>query len=83
MSATHGDLDAYTQLNAAAALVREYAGSQTSKALAELLDHLERSYLQDLRTVKPELLARVQTALLQVESLRKLIEGDPHTNGRY
>jgi hypothetical protein len=63
-------------LDEACSVVREFRGSQASLASIELLDALEKVYLQELRGVKPDGLIALQAYLAQIDKLRATLRGE-------
>jgi molecular chaperone GrpE (heat shock protein) len=63
----------------AAVELREFASSGAARAMVELLDALDRAYREDLLTVPPERLARLQGAAAQVRALRNVLTRDDDT----
>ncbi len=64
------------RLTDATLLVREYAGTDGSKAVLAMLDALAQSYLIDLVNVKPDGLVAIQAALKQVYAIRRVMDND-------
>jgi hypothetical protein len=56
--------------------VRQYAGSDASNAVIEMLDGLARSYLIDLVNVDVTGLVKLQAAIQQVYALRNVLAND-------
>lgn len=69
-SATHAKLIATSNV------MRQFAGSDASRAALELFDTLSASYCLELINVTPESLARVQSALKQVALLRSVFANE-------
>ena len=57
-------------------VVRQYAGSDCSRHVIEMLDALGQSYFHDLVDVTPEGLIKLQTALKQVYAIRSILANE-------
>ena len=57
-------------------VVREYAGTDGSRAMVAMLDALAQSYLIDLVSVNPDGLVAIQSALKQVYAIRNVLGND-------
>lgn len=64
-----------------AADVRECYGSAATKAVVALLREIEHHHLERLATISVDDLHKTQGKLAQTIALRKLLEGEAHTNG--
>lgn len=67
----------HNETRSACALVREYAGSTPSQAMAALLASMVAGYLLELAHAKPERVAPLQLVLAQLQALYGVITGEP------
>ena len=65
----------HLRIESAAADVRQFAGCDAYKTLMTMLDCTLSSYQQDLMTVTPEQLPRLQAAAAQVVAIRDVVAG--------
>jgi hypothetical protein len=72
----------YAGLEEAARTVREYCGSMPSRAFTELLNELEKVYLNELRSIAPDDLRARQACIRQIDALRRVLRGEDTTDGR-
>jgi hypothetical protein len=56
--------------------VRQYAGSDCSRAVIEMLDDLAKSYVLDLVNVDLDGLIKLQAAIKQVYAIRSVLADD-------
>lgn len=56
--------------------VRQYAGSDCSRYVIEMLDALAQSYVMDLVNVPVEGLIPLQSAIKQVYAIRSVLDND-------
>lgn len=56
--------------------VRQYAGSDVSRHVIEMLDCLAQSYVMDLVNVPVEGLVPLQAAIKQVYAIRSVLDND-------
>ena len=63
-------------------MARSMSGSHFSDNAVVLFSSLEASYLHDLATCEAGSLPRIQAALAQVRTLRRVFSGDENANSR-
>ena len=63
-------------------VARSMSGSHFSANAVGLFSSLETAYLHDLAACDPTALPRIQAALAQVRTLRRVFTGDENANSR-
>lgn len=56
--------------------VRQYAGSDGSRMVIEMLDALAQSYTEDLLNVSVDGLIHLQAAIKQTQAIRSVLDND-------
>jgi len=66
----------HERLIEASRTVRQYAGSECSRHLINLLDVLGRNYVTDLVNVRPDGLIALQAAIKQTYAIRAIVANE-------
>lgn len=66
----------HERLIEASRTVRQYAGTEGSRHLIEMLDTLGRSYMTDLVNVSPDGLVALQAAIKQTYAIRAIVANE-------